>query len=200
LLQALSAALACAKLGNDFGAALELDCIDAAVDIMLGRQNPDGGIGTYEAKRTFTLLELLNPTESFGRSMLDYSTMECTSSCICALHAVRRQFPGHRTAELEHAIQRGIAFVEREQCANGSWFGEYAVCFTSGGWFAAKALQAAGGTYLNNTAQAKGVEFLLGKQRVASDGDGGWGESFLSYSRHEYVEKPGVLIHHLSSV
>lgn len=34
---------------------------------LLNMRNPDGGIATYETKRGGRLLELLNPSEVFGR-------------------------------------------------------------------------------------------------------------------------------------
>lgn len=36
---------------------------------LLSMRNPDGGIATYETKRGGRLLELLNPSEVFGRNV-----------------------------------------------------------------------------------------------------------------------------------
>lgn len=38
---------------------------------LLSMRNPDGGFATYETKRGGKLLELLNPSEVFGRTAAD---------------------------------------------------------------------------------------------------------------------------------
>jgi beta-amyrin synthase len=59
---------------------------------------------------------------------------------------------------------------------DGSWYGNWGVCFIYSTWFALVGLAAAGKTYSNNQAMRRGVDFLL---RVQSP-DGGWGESYLA--------------------
>jgi len=66
-------------------------------------------------------LQILNPAETFGDIMLDYSCVECSSACITALAAIRRRYPGHRASEVERALSRGGNYVRSVQQADGSW-------------------------------------------------------------------------------
>jgi squalene cyclase len=43
-----------------------------SVNVMLSYQNPDGGWPSYEPMRAGGWLELLNPAECFGSSLLAY--------------------------------------------------------------------------------------------------------------------------------
>ena len=70
---------------------------------------------------TYYVLQILNPAETFGDIMLDYSCVECSSACITALAAIRRRYPGHRAAEVERALSRGASYVRSVQQADGSW-------------------------------------------------------------------------------
>jgi len=64
--------------------------LDEAAAFILRCQNPDGGFGSYEARRSRVGLEWLNPAEMFGDSMTEHSYVECTASCVEALAAWRR--------------------------------------------------------------------------------------------------------------
>lgn len=68
--------------------------------IIADAQNNDGGWATYELKRGPDLVEYLNPSEMFGDIMVDYSYVECTSSCVQALANFRTLFPDHRAREI----------------------------------------------------------------------------------------------------
>jgi cycloartenol synthase len=65
--------------------------------------------------------QILNPAETFGDIIVDYSYVECTSACITALLAFRRNHPGHREAEIDAAIARALRFVRSLQRPDGSW-------------------------------------------------------------------------------
>jgi len=41
-------------------------------------------------------VQILNPAETFGDIIVDYSYVECTSACITALTAFDRLYPGSR--------------------------------------------------------------------------------------------------------
>lgn len=62
------------------------------------------------------------------------------------------------------------------QRADGSWYGNWGVCFTYATWFGCEALAAVGEGVANSREAKAACAFLLGKQRA----DGGWGESYLS--------------------
>jgi len=40
--------------------------------------------------------QVLNPSETFGNIIVDYSYVECTSACITALAAFHKSHPDHR--------------------------------------------------------------------------------------------------------
>jgi beta-amyrin synthase len=85
-------------------------------------------------------------------------------------------YPGHRKKEIETFIARAVGYLEMIQMPDGSWYGNWGVCFIYSTWFALVGLATAGKTYYNNQAMRRGVDFLL---RVQSP-DGGWGESYLA--------------------
>ncbi|CBI18413.3 hypothetical protein VitviT2T_014435 [Vitis vinifera] len=70
---------------------------------------------------------------------------------------------------------------------DGSWYGNWGVCFTYGTWFALRGLAAASKTYHNCLAVRKVVDFLL---KLQLD-DSGWGESYLSCSDKKYTPLEG---------
>ena len=85
--------------------------------------------------RTVSVLQLINPSETFGDIVVDYPCVECTSACMTALHRFRHRFPDQRPSAISKALDLGRAFVERVQRADGSWYGSWGVCFTYGAWF-----------------------------------------------------------------
>lgn len=155
---------------------------EAAVNVILSLQNNDGGWATYENTRGKPWLEWLNPSEVFGKIMIDYSCTECTSACIRALCKFRKVFPHHRPDEIAKAIQQGVEFIKSRQLPDGSWLGSWGICFTYGTWFAVEALVAAGENP-ESIAIQRACDFLVSKQ----NGDGGWGESYESCVKGKYV-------------
>lgn len=72
---------------------------------LLQNKRTGGGWATYENTRSYGWLEYINPAETFGDIMIDYSYVECSSACITALSAFRKKFPNHRKQEIEAAIR-----------------------------------------------------------------------------------------------
>ena len=66
-------------------------------------------------------MEILNPAETFGDIMVDYSYVECSSACMSALCAFRKRHPEYRTGEVLIALGRGKEYIESIQRADGSW-------------------------------------------------------------------------------
>jgi squalene/oxidosqualene cyclase-like protein len=157
-----------------------------AVEVMLSFQNKDGSWASYENTRSAPWIEALNPAEVFGDIMIDYGYTECTSASVQGLIAFTGAFPNHRKAEIDAAIKKGIAFVLSQQRADGSWYGSWAVCFTYGTWFGVELLsEALHFMHDERIARAlqKAQQFLLSRQNT----DGGWGESFESCVKKEYI-------------
>ena len=159
-----------------------------AVNLILEFQNGDGGWATYERNRGYNWFEWLNPAEVFGDIMIDYTYTELTSACVTALTQFQQEFPSHRASEVSAAVQRGVRFVRAQQRSDGSFYGSWAICFTYGTWFGVEALVAAGNASIDRPALEKACDFLVGHQNA----DGGWGESYLSCVRKQYVKAPST--------
>jgi squalene/oxidosqualene cyclase-like protein len=160
-----------------------------AVDLLLFWQNDDGGWATYERQRVGAWLETLNASEIFGDIMVDVSQVELTSSAIQGLAAARSRLGDRlapeRARNVTTAISRGARFVRGLQRGDGSWEGNWGICFTYGTWFGIWGLLDAGATP-DDPAIVRAAEFLRAKQCS----DGGWGESHESCIRRDYVQHP----------
>ncbi|KAF8057901.1 GgCAS1 [Scenedesmus sp. PABB004] len=188
--EGFKAALGLAALGRPgvVGPAISVERLGEAVRVILSYQNSDGGMATYENTRSFHWLEVLNPAETFGDIIVDYSYVECTSACVTALTAFQRLHPGTSWApKIAAALDRAEAFVRRVQRPDGSWYGSWGVCFTYGTWFGVTALAARGHSAGSDPAVRRACEFLVSKQRL----DGGWGESYLSCQDKVYSQLEG---------
>ncbi|KAJ1270213.1 hypothetical protein BS78_06G036700 [Paspalum vaginatum] len=183
--EALKALLLLSKISPDLvGDPINGENVYDAVDCILSYLNDDGTFSTYECKRTTPLLEVLNPSESFLNIVVDYPSVECTSSVLQALIMFRELDQGYRKEEIENCIISASKFIEKEQRKDGSWFGSWGICFTYGSFFAIKGLVASGRTYENSSTIMKACDFILSKQLCT----GGWGETYLSSETETYVE------------
>ncbi|GLU21899.1 hypothetical protein SLE2022_380110 [Rubroshorea leprosula] len=165
------------------GEKLEPERLYDAVNVLLSLQSKNGGVAAWEPAGASEWLEMLNPTEFFADIVIEHEYVECTSSAISALVLFKKLYPGHRKKEIENFIANAVRFLENIQMPDGSWYGNWGVCFTYGSWFALGGLAAAGKTYNNCPATRKGVEFLLRTQRE----NGGWGESYKSCPEKKYA-------------
>ncbi|CAG8617024.1 17101_t:CDS:10, partial [Racocetra persica] len=131
-----------------------------AVDILLSKQNTDGGFATYDRTRGPKFLERLNPAEIFGNIMIEYSYPEITSCAITALNYFHKW----------QASKKAITFLHNSQDKNGGWYGTWGICYTFTAMFAIQCLESFGETYENSEIVRKGCDFLISKQKD----DGGW--------------------------
>lgn len=158
-----------------------------SVNVLLSLQSKKGGLAAWEPAGAQDWLELLNPTEFFEDIVVEHEYVECTASAIQALVLFKKLYPGRRKKEIENFVVNAVQFLENTQYPNGGWYGNWGICFLYGTWFALGGLAAAGKTYYNCVAVRKGVEFLLRTQKE----DGGWGESYISCPKKEFVPTEG---------
>ncbi|KDP37001.1 hypothetical protein JCGZ_06057 [Jatropha curcas] len=169
------------------GEKLEPEKLFDAVNVILSLQSKNGGLAAWEPAPPTFWMEWLNPTELFEDAVIEHEHVECTSSSIYALALFKKLYPDHRKKEIEDFIANAVQFIQQIQRPDGSWYGNWGICFTYGTWFALRGLAAAGKTYYNCSAVRRGVNFLLKLQKE----DGGWGESYLSCPNKEYVPLEG---------
>ncbi|XP_059447343.1 beta-amyrin synthase-like isoform X2 [Corylus avellana] len=158
-----------------------------SVNFILSLQSKTGGMAVWEPAGAQKWLELLNPTEFFSDIVVEHEYVECTAAAIQALVLFKKLYPGHRKEEIEDFIKSAVPFIQDMQMPDGSWYGNWGICFIYGTWFGLGGLAAAGKTCSNCPAMCRAVDFLLRAQRD----DGGWGESYLSCPTKEYVPLEG---------
>ncbi|XP_074267509.1 beta-amyrin synthase-like isoform X1 [Silene latifolia] len=169
------------------GEKMDPELLYNSVNVLLSLQSENGGVTAWEPARGPAWLEFLNPTELFEDIVIEREYVECTSTAVEALVLFKKLYPKHRKDEIEHFIVKASKYIEYIQHPNGSWYGNWGICFTYGAWFALGGLKAAGKTYSNCNSVRKAVEFLLKSQKE----DGGWGESYLSCLKKDFVPLDG---------
>ena len=149
------------------------DAIARARDWVLGMQSKgggtlDGGWGAFEPENTHLYLNHI-PFADHG-ALLDPPTSDVTARCVSFLAQIG--LPADHPA-----MARAIAFLRREQEADGSWFGRWGTNYLYGTWSVLCALNAAG-IGPDDPAVARACDWLISVQRA----DGGWGEDEESYA------------------
>uniref|UniRef100_A0A7N0TBE4 Squalene cyclase C-terminal domain-containing protein n=1 Tax=Kalanchoe fedtschenkoi TaxID=63787 RepID=A0A7N0TBE4_KALFE len=169
------------------GEKMEPERLYDTVNLLLHFQSKNGGLPPWERAGSPEWLEVLNPTEFFEDIVVEHEYVECTASAVQAFVLFKKLDPGYRRKEIQVFITKATKYIEDVQRPDGSWYGNWGICFTYGTWFALGGLAAAGKTYTNSEAVRKGVEFLLSKQLE----NGGWGESQRSCPDKVYVPLGG---------
>lgn len=165
--------------------------LEAAVLMILGYQNDDGGWATYELTRGPRWLEIMNPSEVFADIMVDYSYVECSSSALKGLGEFRNAFPTNALRpRIDKSILAGLKYIESMQRDNGSWYGSWGICFLYANWFAIDAYTSMGVTLETSSSMWRACLFVLSKQRE----DGSWGESYLSSETQAYTQSEEGLV------
>ncbi|RZC85777.1 hypothetical protein C5167_026450 [Papaver somniferum] len=143
-------------------------------------QGADGGFSAWEPATSHAWLEI--------------TYVDCTSSAIEALVMFKNLYPHHRTEEIETCIEKAVSYLEYKQEPNGSWYGNWGICYIYGTWFALRALSAVGKNYCNSSTVRKACNFLLSTRGSI----GGWGEIYFScMKKGERDPKP---LHHAARV
>ncbi|GKE37489.1 beta-amyrin synthase, partial [Tanacetum coccineum] len=124
----------------------------------------NGGMAGWEPARSSKWLEILNPTEFFEDIVIEHEYVECTGTCMQALILFKKIHPNHRREEIENFLTDAVQYLEEMQMPDGSWYGEWGMCFTYGTYYALGGLSATGKTYNNCQAIRKAVKFLLETQ------------------------------------
>jgi squalene-hopene/tetraprenyl-beta-curcumene cyclase len=132
-----------------------------------GLQSRDGGWGAFDADNTYHYLNNI-PFADHG-ALLDPPTADLTARCVSMLAQLGEPIDSPRMAA-------ALAWLEREQEADGSWFGRWGVNYVYGTWSALCALNAAG-LAPSSTMVARAADWLIAIQNP----DGGWGEGCDSY-------------------
>jgi squalene-hopene/tetraprenyl-beta-curcumene cyclase len=122
----------------------------------------DGGWGAFEPENTHLYLNHI-PFADHG-ALLDPPTSDVTARCVSFLAQIGM------TAD-DPVMVRALAFLRREQEADGSWFGRWGTNYIYGTWSVLCALNAVG-LGMEDPAVRRAVDWLASVQRD----DGGWGE------------------------
>ncbi|KAK9093486.1 hypothetical protein Syun_028397 [Stephania yunnanensis] len=174
--EALKAVLLLSQLEQEIvGEKIEAQKLYDAVNVILPLQSENGGFSAWEPARAPEWLELFNSSDVFPCAMIETEYVECTASAVQALALFRKLHPEHRKKEIDNSISKAVKFIEDVQISNGSWKGNWGICFTYATWFATRGLTAGGKTYANCLAIRKAADFLLSTQKDS----GGWGEDYI---------------------
>jgi len=130
-----------------------------------GLQSKNGGWGAFDADNAYYYLNNI-PFADHG-ALLDPPTEDVSGRCVGMLAQL---------GEGGAALKQGIAYLEKAQRDDGSWFGRWGVNYIYGTWSALAGLNAAG-LAPDHPTMRKAVAWFIAIQNE----DGGWGEDCNSY-------------------
>ena len=137
---------------------------------LLSMQNRDGGWGAFDRDNNKAFL--CNIPFADHNAMIDPSTADVTARVLECL--------GRYGWSAEHpAVQRGLKFLLKDQCEDGSWFGRWGVNYVYGTSGVLRALETVSLTAKEYCQRA--VRWLRRVQKA----DGSFGESLRSYHEPE---------------
>jgi squalene-hopene/tetraprenyl-beta-curcumene cyclase len=143
------------------------ESIARGVEWTVGLQSKDGGWGAFDADNSYHYLNNI-PFADHG-ALLDPPTSDVTARVVSML----AQLGETDTPRMKAAL----AFLEKEQMPDGSWFGRWGVNYIYGTWSVLCALNVAG-LDSKHPMVRKGADWLIHIQNL----DGGWGEDCESYA------------------
>jgi squalene-hopene/tetraprenyl-beta-curcumene cyclase len=130
-----------------------------------GLQSRDGGWGAFDADNAYHYLNNI-PFADHG-ALLDPPTADLTARCLSMLAQLGEPLDSPR-------MKAGLAWLEKEQMPDGSWFGRWGVNYVYGTWSVLCALNVAAP---DSPMVGKAADWLVRIQNA----DGGWGEDCSSY-------------------
>jgi len=156
--------------------------IERGVLWMLGMQNDDGGWASFDKGNDKEWLTKVPFADH--NAMIDPSTSDITSRVLESLsyqdeyHLVRCASVAdkEKVEKAQEIVRRAIAFIRKDQCSDGSWFGRWGVNYIYGTWQVLRGMKLIGED-MNKGYLRRGVEWFKGIQNP----DGGWGETIGSY-------------------
>jgi squalene-hopene/tetraprenyl-beta-curcumene cyclase len=155
-----------------------VESVRRALDWLVGMQSKDGGFAAFDADNTCYYLNKI-PFADHG-ALLDPPTSDVTARVVTVLARVGRP-------QDKPALERAIAYLRRQQEADGSWFGRWGTNYVYGTWSVLTALaQAHIGA--DDPAVRRAILWLEHRQ----NSDGGWGESNDTYAHPSGVATRGV--------
>ncbi|MFM9195541.1 MAG: squalene--hopene cyclase, partial [Planctomycetia bacterium] len=142
--------------------------IGRAVPWLESMQGSDGGWGAFDRDNNLELLCKVPFADH--NAMIDPSTPDLAGRVLEAFGKLGLR-PGRAS------IDRGIAYLRRNQEADGSWFGRWGVNYIYGTWQAIEGLRSVG-VAASDAAVCAGADWLARHQQPC----GGWGETPESYT------------------
>jgi squalene-hopene/tetraprenyl-beta-curcumene cyclase len=144
------------------------ESVRRALDWLVGMQSKDGGFAAFDADNTCYYLNMI-PFADHG-ALLDPPTSDVTARVVTVLARIGRP-------QDKEALDRAIAYLRRQQEADGSWFGRWGTNYIYGTWSVMTAFaQARIGA--DDPAVRRAVDWL----NLQQNSDGGWGESNDTYA------------------
>jgi len=144
------------------------EAIARAREWVVGMQSSDGGWGAFEPENTHHYLNHI-PFADHG-ALVDPPTADVSARCVSFLSQIGM-------AADDPVMARALAYLRRQQEADGSWFGRWGTNYIYGTWSVLCALNAAG-VAPGDPAVQRAAAWLVSVQRE----DGGWGEDEESYA------------------
>ena len=161
-------AMAMDRAQKRLGASGYDEAIDRGAEWIWGLQSKNGGWGAFDADNDHYYLNNI-PFADHG-ALLDPPTVDVSARCIGLLAQMGVGLD-------DPCMKAAVDYVEKDQEADGSWFGRWGVNYVYGTWSALCALNAAG-VDLKGPCVRRAVDWLVKIQNP----DGGWGESCDSYA------------------
>jgi squalene-hopene/tetraprenyl-beta-curcumene cyclase len=157
--------MALARAGGSDEGRLE-GAILAGLRWMVSMQNRDGGWGAFDKNNDRSVLTCVPFADH--NAMIDPSTADVTARVVECLG--RLGWPAS-----DQAVRAALAFLEKDQTAEGAWFGRWGVNYIYGSSGVLRALETMGLSKMPPYRRA--AEWLKSVQNT----DGGFGESVESY-------------------